>query len=204
MIRTGFSRALALAAAILALVVLPGRAAAHCDSMDGPVVRAARKALETNAVELALVWVQPSGEQEVRDAFVRAMRVRASGGDARELAELWFFETVVRVHRTGEGEPYTGLKPAGSEIPAGILAADRALDRGSIDELAEELAGRAARLLTERFQHVTELSAYDARDVAAGRRYVAAYVEYMHFIETLHALVTGAGGDHWSEHEGSR
>ncbi len=182
-------------------LVLPGPLFAPCDSMDGPVVLAAQKALETNTVEFALVWVLPSDEQVIREAFGRTMRVRATGGDAQALAELWFFETLVRVHRSGEGEPYTGLKAAGSEIPAGILQADHALLEGSIDELAGQLANQASRSLREKFGRVVDLGTYDPTDVAAGRRYVRAYTEYMHFVETLHALLTGEGGSHWSEHE---
>ena len=39
---------------------------AHCDAMDGPVVRAAQDALETRNVELALIWVQKEDETEIR------------------------------------------------------------------------------------------------------------------------------------------
>lgn len=182
------------------MLVFPSRILAHCDSTDGPVVTAAREALEANTVELVLIWVLPQDEQEIRSAFERTKRVRASGGEARELADLWFFETLVRVHRAGEGEPYTGLKPAGTEIPEGIVQADRALEEGSVDALATHLAGRAASLLRERFAGVQDLSDYDAMDVPSGRRYVQAYVAYMHFVEQLHGLLTGDAETHWSEH----
>ena len=187
--------------ALTMTLLLPGRVWAHCDSMDGPVVHAAQKALQTNSVELALAWVLPAGEQEIRDAFDRTMRVRAAGGETQALADLWFFETVVRVHRTGEGEPYTGLKPAGSEIPAGILQADHALEERSIEALAAHLSGQASHALREKFDRVVDLSDYDAADVAAGRRYVRAYTEYMHFVEALQALLTGDTAGHWSAHD---
>lgn len=192
------SLALGLAGALL----LPSEAAAHCDSMDGPVVHAARKALETNTVEIALAWVLPSGEKEVRDAFDRTMRVREAGAEARDLADLWFFETLVRVHRTGEGEPYTGLKPAGSEVSVGIVQADHALEEGSIEGLASRLADRTSQGLHDRFDRVVHLSDHDATDVSAGRRYVRAYTEYMHFVEALHALLAGGNDLHSRAHDG--
>jgi len=185
---------------LLGTLVLPYPLSAHCDSMDGPVVTTARRALEGNTVELVLVWVLARHEAEIKEAFERTMRVRAAGGEAQELADLWFFETLVRIHRAGEGEPYTGLKPAGSEVPEGILAADRALEEESVEELVSHLGGLAASALRERFDRVLDLGNYSRTNVAAGRRYVEAYVEYMHFVEQLFGLVTGEDERHWSEH----
>lgn len=178
-------------AAFMALASLAAAApaAAHCDSLDGPVVQAAREALAAGEVEGVLVWVRPEDEAEIRAAFARTLEVRRAGGEARDLADLWFFETLVRVHRAGEGEPYTGLKPAGWEPPAGIEAADRALEAGSIDAVVDATVAELADALRERFQHVFELRDYDPTDVDAGRRYVRAYVQYIHFVEEVHALV---------------
>lgn len=176
----------------LASLATAAPAAAHCDSLDGPVVEAAREALATGEVERVLIWVRPGDEAEIRDAFARTQRVRREGGAARELADLWFFETLVRVHRAGEGAPYTGLKPAGYEPPAGIEAADRALGGGSIDDVANATAAELADALRERFQRVLALRDHDPADVEAGRRYVHAYVEYIHFVEAAHELLHGA------------
>jgi hypothetical protein len=42
------------------------------------------------------------------------MAVRKQGNkEAIDIAELWFYETVVRLHRKREGASYTGLKLAG-------------------------------------------------------------------------------------------
>ena len=60
----------------------------------------------------------------------RHRRPRKSGPEARALADTWFFETVVRVHRAGEGAPYNGLEPAGQDLGPAIAAADRSVDAG--------------------------------------------------------------------------
>ena len=78
-------------------------AQAHCDTLDGPVVSAARSALDTGNVNLVLVWIQKSDEPEIRSAFERSRNVRRAGGEAKNLADTYFFETLVRVHRAGEG-----------------------------------------------------------------------------------------------------
>src|SRR5512135_625047 len=103
----------------------------HCDSLDGPVVIAAREALVTNDLDRVLPYASVQGEDEVRDAFVRVLKVRALGGAAQEIADRWFFETVVRVHRAGEGAPFTGLKPAGLPPGPAVRAADQSIEAGS-------------------------------------------------------------------------
>lgn len=174
----------------------PAPAAAHCDSMDGPVVEAAREALASGEVTPVLRWVRESDEPEIRRAFERTMEVRSRGGEARELADLWFFETLVRIHRAGEGAPYTGLKPAGSSESAGIAAADAALASGDGSGLTRRVAESAAEALRERYERVVSLRDFDPGDVEAGRRYVHAYVEYVHFVENLHGLIHSGGEIH--------
>ncbi|MGD8866368.1 MAG: DUF6448 family protein [Gemmatimonadales bacterium] len=178
-------------------------AAAHCDSLDGPVVTAARRALETGDVSLVLVWVRRQDEPEIRDAFRRTLSVRGLSDDARELADYYFFETLVRVHRAGEGEPYTGLKPAGYEPSPGIAAADSAVEAGALDGLDDRLAGHAAAALQDRFERVLALKAYEASDLEAGRAYVRAYVEFIHFVEHLHALIHEDGATEHAHGTGS-
>jgi hypothetical protein len=189
------SSAAAFAGIVALALLLPRTAAAHCDSMDGPVVKAAIAALEAGDPALVLPWVRAADEAEVRDAFVRTLRVRATGDEARELADRWFFETVVRLHRLGEGESFTGLKPGGWKPPAVITAADRALGDGSIDELATALADDVLAELVARHRAALALRDFAPANVAAGRRYVAAYVAYMHLVEGLYHQLHGSGHD---------
>lgn len=184
-IRQVVSTGAAVAALFGLSMTRPAPVAAHCDSVDGPVVTAARAALEQEAVELVLAWVLPQDEALIRHAFARTLDVRKAGGEAKTLADLWFFETLVRVHRAGEGEPYTGLKPAGQEPEAGIAAADQALKAGSVEGLAPQIAAHISDAIRERFERVRLLAAYDPRDVGAARAYVHAYVEYIHFVEGI-------------------
>lgn len=89
---------------------------AHCDTMDGPVVADAKKAIEQNNVNYVLKWVKADEEKEISNAFALTMKVRNLSSDAKELADKYFFETLVRVHRNGEGVPYMGIKPYGTPI----------------------------------------------------------------------------------------
>ncbi len=107
---------------------------AHCDTLDGPVVKTARAALEKGDVTPILKWVKKENEAEIEALFRKTLTVRSKGKEAQEIADMYFLETLVRLHRAGEGEPYTGLKPAGVVDPA-VAEADRALEAGSAENL---------------------------------------------------------------------
>lgn len=185
----------ALSTVALALsVVWAAPASAHCDTLDGPVVEAARTALDRGDVRLVLGWVRQSDETEVRQAFARAAAVRTHGADAKALADTYFFETLVRVHRAGEGAPYTGLKPAG-EIEPPIAAADKALATGKLQPVGTLLSQRVDAGLHQKFEAAASRSKRNPADVAASRAYVAAYVDYVHYVERIYDAA-GAAPDH--------
>jgi len=185
-----------VAAAAFVGSVLPGSVSAHCDSMDGPIVPVAQRALETGEITPALKWIPEKYETTVRGAFDRARAIRGQDKSVREIADLWFIETLIRIHREGEGEPYTGLKPAGSMSPA-FAAADAALDTRSVDELANKVADAVRRGIKERFDVALQKRKHADESVVKGREYVKAYVTYMHFVEAVHVLVSrGAMHDH--------
>ncbi len=167
---------------------------AHCDTLDGPVVKEAQLALEKGDVTGLLKWVRKEHEQEIRDAFSRSLAVRVKGKEARVLADRFFFETLVRVHRAGEGAPFTGLKPSGT-VEAAIAAADKALQAGSVDELAEKIGNAVGNEIKKRFVEAIEKKKHAEDSVEAGREFVEAYVQYVHFIEGIHNMVT-KGAEH--------
>lgn len=187
-----FSRVVIITASLAALL-LPTRALAHCDTMDGPVVTAAKLALKAGDVTPVLKWVRQVDEAQIRAAFERALKVRAFSPEAREMADNYFYETLVRVHRAGEGEPYTGLKPAGTEADPGIRLADQALETGSADDLVKKVTSDVADGIRGRFARVLEASKHADQTVNAGREYVAAYVEFIHYVENIHGAANRSG-----------
>jgi len=181
------------------LALGPPPAAAHCDTLDGPVIEDARVALEARDVTPVLKWVAPAEEPELREAFGHALEVRGLGPEARALADRFFFETLVRLHRQGEGEPYTGLKPAGTRLDPGIAAADEALDTGSVEALATLLAKEIDRGVRQRYARAVETRRHAGDSIERGREYVAAYVDFMHYAERL--LADAASDTGRREHE---
>ena len=186
-----------IAAALVLLSAATARqAAAHCDSMDGPVVKAAQRALETGNVNYVMLWVRASDEAMIRDAFTRTVAVRKQSTSARDLADLWFFETLVRVHREGEGAPYTGLKPVGAGENAAIDAADDALAAGSVAKVEALLIHAVRDGLRERFAVALAKKNVDVNDVAAGRAYIHEYVPFIHYVEGIYNAANPAGHGH--------
>lgn len=174
----------------------------HCDSMDGPVVTAARKALEAQNVDLVLPYVPESGEAEVRSAFDKVVHARKADPSAREVADLYFFETVVRIHRAGEGAPFTGLKPAGLDHGPVVPVAEKAIAAGSPDALIDVLADALREEIRHRFDQMMALRDHGADDVAGARDYVEAmlglevYAHQLYLAMKAHPHEAHHGHDH--------
>lgn len=189
------ARYLAVSTIAMSIAGWSAAASAHCDTLDGPVVGTARMALEKSDVTPVLKWVRPKEEAEIKAAFQRTVAVRVKGPAEKELADLYFFETLVRIHRAGEGAPYTGLKPGATIDPAVALAA-KALESGSVDKLTGVLSNAMSTGIQKRFADTLNKQKLADSSVVAGREFVASYVVFTHYVEKLHALIkSGAAHD---------
>ena len=188
-----FVRLMSWVGTLAMLSLVSTSASAHCDTMDGPVVAAARTALQAGDVTPVLKWIPKQSEPEIRAAFTRTLKVRAGGAEARELADTYFFETLVRLHRAGEGEPYTGLKPAGTPIDPAIAAADQALLKGQADPLVRSMIEQVAAGIRQRFERAAQARRAADAGKGDGREYVAAYVDLMRYLEQVGQA--GRGGE---------
>lgn len=174
---------------------------AHCDTLDGPVVKAARSALERGDVKLVLIWVQKKDEAEIIKAFEKTLRVRKLNPQAKELADMYFFETLVRIHRAGEGSPYTGLKPAGLDVSPAVPAADKALETEKVEPLLKFLQDTVKEAVHKSFTQAISLKNYKKDNVEAGREYIEAYVSFVHYIERLYEAAKYPAKGHYPESE---
>jgi len=166
--------------------------------MEGPVIKTAQVALEKGDVTPLLKWVESAEEQNIVHAFEKTLQVREKSSQAKDLADMYFYETLVRIHRAGEGAPYTGLKP-GVEIDPAVALADKALDSGSVDKLVNVLTKALENGIRERFAHASNNLKHADDSVDEGREFVASYVEFTHYVEGLHSIIKG-GAAHQGEH----
>jgi hypothetical protein len=195
-----FRKSLAIIATLtLMIAFLPAKVSSHCDTMNGPVIAAAKKALQTGNVNFVLIWVQKKDEADIKAAFQKTLAVRKLNPDAQTLVDMYFFETLVRIHRAGEGVAYTGIKPAETEVEPGIAAADKSIESGSTEELLKHLDLSIHQHINAQYKELLEKKHFQSDDIEAGREYVKAYVEFIHYVERLNQAVTQPAHGHFEE-----
>lgn len=174
------------------IFIFSSSAFAHCDSYDGPVIKDAKKALETNNVNLVLKWITAEQENEIIPLFNKTYSVKFGDKEIYAIVEKHFFETLVRLHRETEGAPYTGLKPAGTTKQI-ILMTDKALEDENIDNFLVKLDNHINKIVREKYHKVAELKKAKDVSVEKGREFVAAYVDYTHTVEAIHDILEHSG-----------
>ena len=177
------------------IFILTSTASAHCDSYDGPVIKDAERALETNNVNLVLKWVSKEQEKDITTLFQKTYHLRNGDKEVYEIVEKHFFETLVRLHRETEGAPFTGLKPAGTTKQI-IQMTDQALKENNVDDFLLKLNNHIDKVVREKYQKVSGLNKVKDDSVEKGREFVAAYVDYTHTVEAIHDIIEHGGGTH--------
>jgi hypothetical protein len=190
------TKLLALPVFLIGLALVPMSAQAHCDAVDGPVATAAVKALDTRNVNLILPFAPVRAEAELSAAYEQALAVRGKGPEVRALADRYFMETAVRLHRAGEGAPYTGLQPAGTDFGPAIPAAETALETGKADGLTALISDQITHRITERFQDTMAHGSATkepavAADVASARERVSAELAFIGYVEGIYLATKG-------------
>lgn len=180
---------------ILALVLavfLGANGFAHCDTTGGPIIPEAMTALGKGEITPILKWIKKENEEEIKTAFTKTIAVRSMGPEAKELADRYFIETLVRLHRGGEGAPFTYIKD--EPVESIVALADKALADGSADEMIGRISEDLAGTIREKFKKVLQTGKTKDKSVEAGRKFVAAYVTYVHYVESIHAAIMSAAG----------
>lgn len=188
-----FQTMLTILIASLLMIFSSVPVSAHCDSYDGPTIKDAVKALETNNVKLVLKWIKPEQEKEIIPLFNKTYALKSGDKEVYNIVERHFFETLVRLHRETEGAPYTGLKPAGTTKPI-ILMSDQAIENRNIDDLLGKLNNHIGKVLKEKYERVAELDKLKNNSPEQGRDFVEAYVDYTHTIEAIHDIIEPGSG----------
>jgi hypothetical protein len=165
--------------------------------MSGPVAVAAGKALESGDIKFVQIWVGQSQEEELKERFRECLSVRKMGGQAKELADKYFIETVIRLHRQAEGMPFTGVKPA-QPLPPDVAAAEKALKTGDIKIVTDMLNGEIEAGVQKWFDQAVQAKKHKDESIGAGREWVDAYVKFVVYVHGL-VLQINAGPQHGVE-----
>lgn len=138
-------------------------------------------------------WIPQKAEHEIIEAFNKTLIARNQGKEAMEVADYWLYETVVRVHREGEGASYTGLKPAGLDWGPVVPRAEEAITKGNPKEVIDFINHTLKEELEVRFSRVMAKKNFDTNNVTAAREYVQAELGFVLFSHGLYAVITGKG-----------
>lgn len=184
---------------VVALMIVFGLAASrawtHCDTMNGPVATAARKALETGKFETIAIFAGEKQEKELRDGFRQCLAVYKMGGHGKKLAERYFVETAVRLNRQALGIPFKGLKPAQPFSPD-IAAAEKSLENGELKPVTDLLSAELQKEAEKWFQKAMEARRYkDESNLELARKWTDAYYKYIIYVRGLY-LTIQAGPKH--------
>ncbi len=190
-IKSAFGKVAPLLSMLL-LLLISVPSFAHCDSYDGPVIQDALKALKSENVSYVMKWIEPKHEPAIANLFNKTVGLKNGDADIYSIVEKHFLETLVRLHREGEGAPYTGLKPAGSATPL-VQMADNSIAKKDVETLLGKVANHIRNVITEKYEKVAALSKVKDNSVAEGRAYVAAYVDYTHTLEAIERVLTHEG-----------
>ena len=173
----------------------------HCDSLSGPVVKMARKALETGNVKFILPYVPKESEGEVITTFNKVLPLHNQSNGVHEIADTFFFETVVRLHRAGEGAPYTGLKPAGENEGPVIPIAEKAIETGSVEELKHALTHIIVDEVEKRFEHMQHLKQHAEASVDDAREYVESMLGLQVWSHKIYLAAIAGAHEKAGEHQ---
>ncbi len=174
---------LGVTVAAVVFMLFPKKVSAHCDTMDGPAVKDGLKALETGNINYAYKWIFQEYEEELKEIYDLSLKARKLGSEAKEVADRWFLENFVRIHRAGEGASYDGLKPSGTVLEPVVVAADESIDLGNMSPLKDLVTEEEYHALEEKFEKAMALKEFDINDVKAARKYVEAYVTFFKMAE---------------------
>jgi hypothetical protein len=157
--------------------------------MDGPVVSAAEMALEMGNVNYILPYVKKEDEKELKYSFEKALSVRELSEDASELADYYFFETSVRLHRKGEGKSYDGIKPSGLNWGPVIRRAEKTIEEEDLTDFLEFMQATIEDELRERFDDVVEKKDYELSDVESAREYIESMLEFVLYSNRVYKFI---------------
>ena len=165
------------------------------DPHNGPVMRAAKMALETGNANYVLIWVSEKSENTLKNLLEKTYCERSSRKNLQNRAIDWYFETVNRFHLANKGALYTCLKPGGLDENPIVPKVERAIETGNFEKIIGVIPNTHAADVREHFHHVMDKRNYDLNNIAAGRAYVSAFFDFIGYVHNLSSVIPGEG-DH--------
>jgi hypothetical protein len=152
---------------------------------NGPVMRAAKMALETGNADHILIWVPEESENTLKNLLEKTCCERTTQRKARNHSIEWYLQTINRLHSEYYRPHDLNISTKTPEERKTILLVERACETGNFDEIATVMQITSDEEIRQRFNDVLNKSNYDMDNIAAGRAYVSAFTDFIACINSL-------------------
>lgn len=149
---------------------------------NGPVMSAAKKALETGKAHHILIWIPEASENTLKNLLEKACCERRIQTDGYDHIIDWYFATVRRFHSVGYGPRNLNISLKTLEEKTIISLVERACESGNFEEIAMVIPDIPAGELRQQFNDVMKKRNYDVENIAAGRVYVSEFTDFIAFV----------------------
>ena len=163
----------------------------HPHSRNGLLMKAAQMALVTGNVNYVLIWVPEKSENTLKNLLEKTCCERNARKNMQNCAIDWYFDTVCRYFSANKGALYTYLKHGGPDESLIALKVERTIEIGNFEEIIGIIPNTHAADVRERFHHVMDKSNYDRNNIAAGRAYVSAFIDFLTYVYTIRTCIPG-------------
>ena len=163
----------------------------HHDAVNAPDMKAAKMALETGNANYVLIWVPEESENKLKNLLEKTCCERSARKNMQNCAIDWYFDIVSRFYSANKGALYTCLKPGGLDESLIAVKVERAIETGNFEEIIGIIPDAHAADVRERFHHVMDKSNYDRNNIAAGRAYVSAFIDFLTYVHTIRTCIPG-------------
>ena len=161
---------------------------------NGPVMRAAKMALETGNANYILIWVPEESENTLKNLIEKTCCERSSRKNIQNLAINWYFQTVSRL-KYANGWPHCpGMKSERSDEKPIVLMVERAIETGNIEEIIGVIPCTHAGDVRQRFHHVMDKRNYNVDNIADGRAYVSSFIDLIVYLNNLYTSISDEEG----------
>jgi hypothetical protein len=154
-------------------------------------MKAAQMALVTGNVNYVLIWVPEESENTLKNLLEKTCCERSARKNMQNRAIDWYFDTVSRFHSANKGVLYPCLKSGGLDESLIAVKVERAIETGNFEEIIGIIPDTHAADVRERFHHVMDKSNFDRNNIAAGRAYVSAFIDFLTYVFTIRICIPG-------------
>ena len=152
---------------------------------NGPVRKAAEMALVTGDADYVLLWVLKESENTLKNLLEKTCCERNSQKYVQNNSPDWYFETVNRLFERSWKTDFSGRDSGGFDENPIVRMVQRAIESGEINELCRIVPQPERDDLMQRFIDLIHKRNYDLHNLAAGRAYVSAFLDFTGRVHNL-------------------